>query len=206
MCFRYNRREFFAKLGGSESLLIVQCDSTDRTLDLVACARHLLIEECRETQKVLNQKFVGPNHILMIVQLDRVAGGCPNFVAVQGEGWLSVHIDELCPPSEEIPAIKALTSRSVSQIFESALNKRQDNFNVQQVLTSCVQEAASRIEDDDTTFERATRRVELLVSLLSPKTPVSTERKYKVLSVTVDNSSSWSALSKTRNAYSEQYM
>ena len=171
---------------------------------MVACARHLLIEECRETQKVLNQGFVGPNHILMIVQLDRVAGGCPNFVAVQGDGWLSVHIDELCPPNEEIPPIEALKGRSVSQIFESALNKREDNFNVQQVLTSCVQEAASRIDDDDTTSERATRRVELLVSLLSPKTPVSSERKYKVLSVTVDNSTSWSALSKTRNAYSEQ--
>lgn len=150
---------------------------------MVACARHLLIEECRETEKELDEECIGSIHILIIVQLARVAGGCPDFVAVQGEGWLSVHIDELCPPSEEIPPIEAMTGRSVSRIFESALNKTEDNFTVRQVLTSCVQEAASRIEDDDTTLERATRRVELMVSLLSPKTAITRESMYKFLLV-----------------------
>lgn len=182
-CVCYFRREFFAILGGREGLLIVQCDSTDRTLDLVACARHLLIEECRETEKELDQECIGSIHILMIVQLARVAGGCPDFVAVQGEGWLSVHIDELCPPSEEIPPIEAMTGRSVSRIFEGALNKTEDNFTVRQVLTSCVQEAASRIEDDDTTLGRATKRVELMVSLLSAKTSTTRESMYKFLLV-----------------------
>ncbi|CAH3163087.1 unnamed protein product, partial [Porites evermanni] len=174
-------REFFAILGGREGLLIVQCDSTDRTLDLVACARHLLIEECRETEKELDQECIGSIHILMIVQLARVAGGCPDFVAVQGEGWLSVHIDELCPPSEEIPPIEAMTGRSVSRIFEGALNKTEDNFTVRQVLTSCVQEAASRIEDDNTTLGRATKRVELMVSLLSTKTSTTREGSFEAV-------------------------
>ena len=161
--------------------MIVQCDSTDQTLNLVACARHLLIEECREMENELDQESMGSSHILMIVQLARVAGGCPGFVGVQGEGWLSVHIDDLCPPSEEIPLIQAMTGRSVSKIFESALNKTEDNFTVRQVLTSCVQEAASRIEDDETTLERATRRVELMINLLSPKSSETRESTYKVI-------------------------
>ena len=148
----------------------MQCDSADQNLDLVACSRHLLIEECREMEKELDPDSTGLSHILMIVQLSRVAGGCPDFVGVQSEDWLSVHIDELCPPSEEIPAIEALVGRSVSEVFESALHKTEHNLSVSQILSSCVQEAASRIEDDETTLGRATKRIELLLKLLTSKT------------------------------------
>ena len=182
-----HRRDFWAKLGGRKSLLIVQCDSTDQNLNLVACSRHLLIEEFREMEKELGEMekelgemdkdseedFTSCSHVLMIVQLPRVAGGCREFVGVQGEEWLSVHIDELCPPSEEIPPIEALMDRSVSEIFEGALNetdKTENHLTVCQVLTSCVQIAASKIEDDESTLKRATRRIELLLDLLSSGT------------------------------------
>ncbi|PFX15559.1 E3 ubiquitin-protein ligase RNF213 [Stylophora pistillata] len=170
-------RDFWAKLGGRESLLIVQCDSADQNLNLVACSRHLLIEELREMEKELgemaedsDEDLTGVSHVLMIIQLPRIKGGCKEFVGVQGEGWLSVHIDELCPPSEEIPPIEALLDRSVSEIFEGALNETEKTENhptISQVLTSCVQLAASKIEDDESTLERATRRIELLLNLLS---------------------------------------
>ena len=182
-----HRRDFWAKHGGRKSLLIVQCDSTDQNLNLVACSRHLLIEEFREMEKELEEMekeleemdkdseedFTSCSHVLMIVQLPRVAGGCREFVGVQGEEWLSVHIDELCPPSEEIPPIEALMDRSVSEIFEGALNetdKTENHLTVCQVLTSCVQIAASKIEDDESTLKRATRRIELLLDLLSSGT------------------------------------
>lgn len=147
----------------------MQCDSADQNLDLVACSRHLLIEECREMEKELDPDSTGYSHVLMIVQLSRVAGGCSDFVGVQGEDWLSVHIDELCPPSEEMPAVEALIGRSVSEVFESALQKTEHNLTVSQILSSCVQEAASRIEDDETTLGRATKRIELLLKLLTLK-------------------------------------
>jgi len=120
-------------------------------------------------EKELDPDSTVHNHILMIVQLSRVAGGCSDFVGVQSEDWLSVHIDELCPPSEEMPAIEALVGRSVSEIFESALHKTEHNVSVSQMLSSCVQEAASRIEDDETTLGRATQRIELLLKLLTRK-------------------------------------
>lgn len=150
--------------------MIVQCDSADQNLGLVACSRHLLIEECREMEKELDPESIGSSHILMIVQLSRVAGGCSDFVGVQGDDWHSVHIDELCPPGEEMPPIEALKGRSVSTIFESALHETEPQLTVGQVLSSCVQEAASRIEDDETTLGRATKRIELLLKLLSSKT------------------------------------
>ena len=121
-------------------------------------------------EKELDPESTGCSHIVMIVQLSRVAGGSREFVGVQGEDWLSVHIDELCPPSEEIPPVEALMDRSVSEIFESALHQPGNNLTVSQVLTSCVQIAASRIEDDLSTLGRATRRIELLLKLLSSTT------------------------------------
>ena len=121
-------------------------------------------------EKELGPDSAGPSHILMIVQLSRVAGGCSDYVGVQVDDWQSIHIDELRPPREEMPPIEALKGRSVSTIFESALRKTEPNLTVSQVLASCVQEAASRIEDDKTTVERATRRIELLLKLVSSKT------------------------------------
>ena len=127
-------------------------------------------KELREMDKDSEEDFTSCSHVLMIVQLPRVAGGYREFVGVQGEEWLSVHIDELCPPSEEIPPIEALLDRSISEIFEGALNdteKTENHLTIRQVLSSCVQVAASKIEDDESTLKRATRRIELLLYLLS---------------------------------------
>ena len=128
-------------------------------------------------EKELEPDSTGHSHILMIVQLSRVAGGCSDFVGVQSEDWLSVHIDELCPPTEEVPAIEALVGRSVSDIFESALRKTEHNLSVSQILSSCVQEAASKIEDDETTLGRATKRIELLLKLLETETGENVQAK-----------------------------
>ena len=150
--------------------MIVQCDSTDHTLELIACARHLVVEESREVEKELGENSIGFSHIVIIVQLPRVAGGCPGFVSVQSEGWFSVYIDELSPSvgMGEIPPVEALKDRSVSTIFERVLHKEEDSLSLRQIFTSCVQEAASRIEDDEATLGRATRRVEQLIKLISP--------------------------------------
>lgn len=77
-------------------------------------------------ENVLHPDATDCSHIIMIVQVPRVAGGCREFVSVQGENWLSVHIDELCPPSEEIPPVEALKDRSVSEIFESVIDKTEN--------------------------------------------------------------------------------
>lgn len=166
----FHRRDFWSTLGGRESLLIVQCDSGEQILDLIACSRHLLIEGCKEMEDVLHPDATDCSHIVMIVQVPRVAGDCREFVSVQGENWLSIHIDELCPPSEEIPPVEALKDRSISEIFESAIDKTGNYLSIGQVLTSCVQIAASKIEDDESTLGRATRRIELLLKLLPSRT------------------------------------
>ena len=52
---------------------MVQCDSGDRNAELIACARFLIADELRQAE--------GVHHVLLIVQLPRIAGGC--FVGFQ---------------------------------------------------------------------------------------------------------------------------
>ena len=60
-------------------LLILQCDSGDIHSNLIACARYNIINEHNQTTLPDEQNSVV--HVLFIVQLPRIAGGC--FVGFQ---------------------------------------------------------------------------------------------------------------------------
>ena len=66
-------------------------------------------------------------HLVLIVQLPRLVGGCPTFTGFQGGQWVSVHIDELRPPTGQIPAIQFMVDRSVSDLFDVAPSTTQDD-------------------------------------------------------------------------------
>jgi len=81
--------------------------------------------EQRTTSEQDLRESIGHNsssfiHIVLIVQLPRLVGGCPTFVGFQGGRWLSIHIDELRPPTGQIPAIQFMVDRSVSELFDVA--------------------------------------------------------------------------------------
>jgi len=61
-------------------LLIVQCDSGDMHPDLIACARYNITNEHNQTT-LTDDVSSGTVHVLFIVQLPRIAGGC--FVGFQ---------------------------------------------------------------------------------------------------------------------------
>lgn len=72
-------------------------------------------------------------HIVLIVQLPRLVGGCPTFAGFQGGRWLSIHIDELRPPTGQIPAIQFMVDRSVSELFDVAPSTTQvDEMEVEE--------------------------------------------------------------------------
>ena len=130
-------RDFFAKLGGREGLLLVQCDAGDLNCNLIPCARHLLVEQRTTAEQDLLES-IGQGHssfihIVLIVQLPRLVGGCPTFVGFQGGRWLSIHIDELRPPTGQIPAIQFMVDRSVSELFDVAPSTTQvDDMEVEE--------------------------------------------------------------------------
>ena len=114
-------------LGGAEGLLLVQCDNGEKNFNLIACCRYLVDDTRRRTVENLDEA-VKPIHIVFIIQLPKIAGGCQHFVGFQGGKWQSVHIDELLESNEQLPHIEQLVNRSVSDLFQSANPSRSDDI------------------------------------------------------------------------------
>ena len=165
-------RLFFERNGGDCSgILIVQCDSGDDNFNLIAGARHILMEERNNAPELLGLSKIKPVHIAVVVQLPRIAGGCRNFVGFQGGQWMSFHIDELRPPGRNTPPIDHLINRPISELFCDANETQQETTKKVQLLAvnllrNCVQAAACRIDNEDGTPDRSTQRIELLLQLL----------------------------------------
>ena len=150
---------------------MVQCDSGDDNFNLIAGARHILMEERKNAPELLNLSTIEAVHIALVVQLPRIAGGCHNFVGFQGGKWISTHIDELRPPEKYTPSIEDLIDRPISKLFGSGNEGQPDKIGEAQMfavklLRDCVQAAACRIDDEGGSSERSTQRIELLLQLL----------------------------------------
>ncbi|KAK2553290.1 E3 ubiquitin-protein ligase rnf213-alpha [Acropora cervicornis] len=170
--FRSLVRLFFERNGGDCSgILIVQCDSGDDNFNLIAGARHILMEERNNAPELLGLSKIKPVHIAVVVQLPRIAGGCRNFVGFQGGQWMSFHIDELRPPGRNTPPIDHLINRPISELFCDANETQQETTKKVKLLAvnllrNCVQAAACRIDNEGGTPDRSTQRIELLLQLL----------------------------------------
>ena len=135
-------------------------------------------------------------HIVMIVQLPHLVGGCQTFAGFQGGRWVSVHIDELRPPTGQIPAIEFMVDRSISELFDVAPSTTHceemeireeeqeqidiemetsvhasnstllDKVDIISLLRSCIQAAVARIDDESRLSSRSTRRIEVMLNLL----------------------------------------
>ena len=168
-CFH---RTFFERLGGDcPGVLLVQCDSGDDNFNLIAGARHILLEERTNAPEMLNLRSIEAVHIVLIVQLPRMVGGCRNFVGFQGGKWMSTHIDELRPPDRHTPSIKTLIDRPISELFRSGSEDQVEDGDVThalavKLLRNCVQAAACRVDNETESPERSTHRIELLLQLL----------------------------------------
>ena len=116
-------------------ILIIQCDCGHLHSNLIACARHKVIDEivvpqtstkedkCEDNNKAKNESASkkirhSTVHVVFIVQLPRKAGGT-NFVGFQGGDWLSVHLDDLRPLKENELSFQSAIQCSISEIFNS---------------------------------------------------------------------------------------
>ena len=117
-------------------ILIIQCDCGHLHSNLIACARHKVIDEIvvpqssskgnksdDATQTINESNSNKPEckstvHVVFIIQLPRKAGGT-NFVGFQGGDWLSVHLDDLRPLNENELSFQSAIQCSISEIFST---------------------------------------------------------------------------------------
>ncbi|KAK3585576.1 hypothetical protein CHS0354_036763 [Potamilus streckersoni] len=111
-------RSFLESNPVEKLLLMVQCDSGDTSANLVASARYCILDEYQQ----LKNSRTAPCHVIFIIQLPRIAGGC--FTGFQCGLWHSAHIDDLRAQDEEMPSIMEMLGKSVGTLMERAVSTK----------------------------------------------------------------------------------
>ena len=108
-------RAFQRKPGDAHhSLLVIQCDSGHLNADLIACARYRIYDKRAEAS--LQNEREGHTHVLFIIHLPRQELGS-SFVGFQGDPWISAHIDDLRPTTQDMITLHEAMGMSISRLF-----------------------------------------------------------------------------------------
>jgi hypothetical protein len=163
MDFSSQIREIFeADTGGSMKLLIVQCSYNETINDLLACARHRLIDEKNRPQSN------GITAVIFIVQLMRISGGT-SFTSFQGKPWTCTHIDQLICGEGVNNIVKLAVSEPLHKFFHILIEKGDEvpsDFKICTRLKDCVQIAVSRITSAQT-YQQMERVIDILFDAIS---------------------------------------
>ncbi|XP_043925567.1 E3 ubiquitin-protein ligase RNF213 [Protopterus annectens] len=162
-------------------VLIIQSDFEDgyQSTNLIASAKYSAINEINKALREEVTIFV-----YFITKLPRVEGGT-SYVGFHGGLWQSVHIDDL-RRSEEMCDVTTLKELTISQLFEDNTDQPEpmivDNdeessevehplqcrvLETTSLVRSCVQSAVGMLRDHEKNASRGTKRVEILLTLLS---------------------------------------
>ena len=172
--FLLTGRRYFKSPPSDKSVLIIQCENGDERASLIACARHL----CEESRFAhLLDLSCGPEdfspstvHIIFVVQLRRISGGCKQLGGFHGRNWLSVHIDELRSPTEEMPSLIAFADKPISSLFSMDTGASHAQLALPiGFLKRCVQPAVAELNQKERVrnSERVIKRIRGMLQLLS---------------------------------------
>nr|XP_055046764.1 E3 ubiquitin-protein ligase rnf213-alpha-like isoform X2 [Misgurnus anguillicaudatus] len=179
-------RNFLEGTTGDKTLIIqTDFDEGLQSTNVIASAKYSSINEINKFRKECNSKIF----VYFITKLPRVDGGT-SYVGFHGGQWKSVHIDDLRKSEDIVSDIKALQCLTISQLFEEKADeseamevenmytedeeqKMETEENTGNVLDttalvrSCVQSAVGMLRDQTEAGTRSTRRVEILLMLLT---------------------------------------
>ena len=144
-------------------MLIVQCDYGDERSDLIACARHRLIDEGKR------KPIRGITYVIFIIQLSRVAGGT-SFASFQGGSWISTHIDELTCHSGVKQVLQCAISQPLHKFFHMLIEKDDevpDEFKVSERIKDNVQVSVSMTISAGTSYQQMESVINTLLQLIT---------------------------------------
>ena len=120
-------------MGGEGSqkacLLIVQCDSGHINGNLIACARYR-IYDMRAKALLNTSQFSHTTHVLFIVHLP-VQATHSSFVGLQGDPWVSCHIDDLRPSDPGAIRLEEAQGVPISELFYGGLERTKPDLERQ---------------------------------------------------------------------------
>ncbi|KAK5599708.1 hypothetical protein CRENBAI_016743 [Crenichthys baileyi] len=181
--------------GPCNRILIIQCDFDEpsESTNLIASAKYSSLNEINKlTQESTGRKVF----VYFITRLPRMEGGT-SYIGFHGGPWRSVHIDDLRRSKDIVSDIKTLQNMKISQMFEAKATQPEametddmyteseqeeleesgleNVVDTTSLLRSCVQAAVGMLRDQVTCGFRSTRRVEILLTLLSDNDEIKDE-------------------------------
>lgn len=146
----------------SRTLLVIQCDSTYSSGDLIACARYRAYDECARGGMKKNIHIC----FIVYVPLCNIRDGTLSqsaSVGYQGDPWISAHIDVLRPQFDAVMPYNAL-KLAMSELFmgNDFPNEHGNSsipFPLHRRIRGCIQASVLK-------SKRATNRIELLLDLI----------------------------------------
>lgn len=99
-------------------LVIIQCDSGHLNGDLIACARYRIYDL---RAKADDRQIT---HVLFIIHLPHHIANS-SFVGFQGDPWISSHIDDLRPTSDNAVSANEAIGLSISELFLGRLKSNE---------------------------------------------------------------------------------
>ncbi|XP_038557039.1 E3 ubiquitin-protein ligase rnf213-alpha [Micropterus salmoides] len=183
--------------GPCNKILLIQCDfdEASHSSNVIASAKYSSINEINK----ISQESMGSKvFVYFISRLPRIEGGT-SYIGFHGGPWRSAHIDDLRRSKDIVSDIKALQNMTISQMFETKMNQpeamevdnmytenEQEEAEVEEngldnvvdttaLVRSCVQSAVGMLRDQVESGVRSTRRVEILLTLLSDNDEIKGE-------------------------------
>ncbi|KAK5884967.1 hypothetical protein CesoFtcFv8_018727 [Champsocephalus esox] len=188
--------------GPPNKILLIQSDfdEASHSANLIASAKYSSMNEINKTTHESSGSRV---FVYFITRLPRMEGGT-SYIGFHGGPWRSVHIDDLRRSKDIVSDIKALQNMTISQMFETKMsqpeamevddmyteneheeaeenaeenaegNGWENAVDTTALVRSCVQSAVGMLRDQ-VEGGRSTRRVEILLTLLSDNDEVKGE-------------------------------
>ncbi|XP_071951998.1 E3 ubiquitin-protein ligase rnf213-alpha-like [Antedon mediterranea] len=139
--FSVRVQKFFGAVTENERLLLVQCDASSDTTNLISCASYQVQDERGNALSSVEEEIAGKAHVVFVIQLPRVKRCFDGF---QGGLWSSAHIDDLQPPKENCPDVSKLLGRPISKLLLPAPKEQQ---NIESISQSWEQEVEDTFND-----------------------------------------------------------
>ncbi|XP_071956942.1 E3 ubiquitin-protein ligase rnf213-alpha-like [Antedon mediterranea] len=145
--FSIRLQKFFGVVSANDRLLLIQCDASSDTTNLIPCASYQVQDERKNVLSAMKERQhveeVGRAHVVFIIQLPRVKKCFDRF---QGGLWSSAHIDDLQRPKENCPDVSKLLGRPISELLFTVPKVQQNIIITHQMEQELEEMEGERIE------------------------------------------------------------
>ena len=152
--FIFLLRKHITEVKEGNVYILIQCSSGHLNKDLIACARHKVVDLLENLKKstLWEEEYESKQrliHIVFTVSLPKTPGGS-KFISFQGGKWLCVHLDDLRSSDESALSFLVAINAPLSDLFYPGCQ----GVSLHRRLIPCIQAAVANVPDYPSQFSK----------------------------------------------------